>query len=643
MRRFSDWPVRLKLVVSSCLASSLALALACSAFVIHARLTFPSALARELEVQADIIGRNSASAVIFGDPRSAANTLEALKARDYIVAGAIYSSSGARFASYTAPTAAPLPESIDRWLADRASRGGHVSVRKSIVLDHDSVGSVVLEGDLREMRARTLEFSAIALGVLFVSLAAAVAISFRLQHAIARPILELTDVARAVSGRQDYSIRARVVGGDEIGFLVRTFNRMLGHIEERGRALEKARDQALDASRLKSAFLANMSHEIRTPLNIILGYNELVDDYLKDNGGDEMLPALDAVRRAGQRLIETIDSILEISRIEAGAFELNRVPIAVADTVRRCVEEAKVLAQRKGLELVTELRAPEARVLFDEHCLSHLLMNLLSNAIKFTDAGRITVGLERDAAGDLQLSVTDTGVGIAEEYLPKLFEPFSQEEIGTTRRFEGTGLGLALVKSYAELNGARLSVTSTKGVGSSFCIHFARELSDPAKPARAEDTARQENAAPRAARERPTVLVVEDDAATQTYMKTLLGRDYEVLIAGSAPDARRMFEFHGRLLRAVLMDVALKGDEDGLVLTRWMREQPTGKTIPIIATTAHALPEDRVKALDSGCDAYLAKPLRRQQLFQLLSELIAGRFPRAGSRPDAAPLSGSAR
>src|SRR5204863_9799098 len=140
-----------------------------------------------------------------------------------------------------------------------------------------------------------------------------VAISFRLQRAISRPILELTDVAKAVSGRRDYSIRARDTSGDEIGFLVRTFNGMLGHIEERERALEKARDQALDASRLKSAFLANMSHEIRTPLNIILGYNEIIEGFVKDHDLAEGLPPLDAIRRAGRRVIGTIDSILEIS------------------------------------------------------------------------------------------------------------------------------------------------------------------------------------------------------------------------------------------------------------------------------------------------------------------------------------------
>jgi len=625
MRRFADWPIRQKLVVSSCLASLLALALACSAFVIHARLTFPSALARELEVQADIIGRNSASALIFNDPRSAANTLEALKARDYIVAGAIYASSGARFASYTAPGAAALPESLDRWLQETA-RDGHVAVRKTIVLEQDALGSVVLEGDLREMRSRILEFSAIALCVLIVSLVAAVLISFRLQRAIARPILELTAVARDVSETQDYGIRARIAGGDEIGFLVRTFNRMLGHIEERERALQAARDQALDASRLKSAFLANMSHEIRTPLNIILGYNELIDGFMREHGLDEMDPALDAVARAGRRLIATIDSILEISRIEAGAFELHRVSIVVAETIRRCVEEASVLAQRKGLELVAEIGAPEARILFDEHCLSQMLMNLLSNAIKFTDTGRVKVALSRDPSGELSLSVTDTGVGIGEEYLPRLFEPFSQEEVGTTRRFEGTGLGLALVKSYAELNGGRVSVTSTKGGGSVFCVHLGRERCDAPSSARAAST-ESKPAVVAGARPLATVLVVEDDEATQAYMKMLLGRAYEVIVAGSAQMARGMFEFHGRVLRAVLMDVALKGTEDGLLLTRWMRRQPLGKTIPIIATTAHAMPEDRTNALEAGCDAYLPKPLRRQELFQLLADLIAARWP----------------
>jgi signal transduction histidine kinase len=238
----------------------------------------------------------------------------------------------------------------------------------------------------------------------------------------------------------------------------------------RERELMAARDAALESSRLKSAFLANMSHEIHTPLNIILGYADLMAERLAELGYDCEAYA-EPVRRAGKRLLDTIGAILEVSRIESGNYKLEPRALDLAEFLNRLLEEFRVLAAKKGLELRLDIQM-HALVTFDERCLSNALTNLLQNAIKFTERGYVAIRLYRDEAGVPCLQVRDTGVGIDPAFLPRVFEAFSQENPGLTRRFEGVGLGMALVRKYLELNGAEITVASQKGMGSTFTIRF---------------------------------------------------------------------------------------------------------------------------------------------------------------------------
>jgi signal transduction histidine kinase len=250
--------------------------------------------------------------------------------------------------------------------------------------------------------------------------------------------------------------------------------------EERSRLLveeaKEARDAALEASRLKSAFVANVTHEIHTPLNIILGYADLMAERLTELSDPRASDYADPVRRAGKRLLDTVSSILEFSKIESGAYRIDPKPIVLGEFIERLLGEFRILAIKKGLALNAEIDEPRAVVSFDEICLANVLTNLLQNALKFTERGEIAVHLWRDAA--LCLQVRDTGVGIDANYLPHVFEAFSQENPGLTRRFEGVGLGLSLVRKYLELNGAEIAVASEKHRGSTFTIRFARDAAD---------------------------------------------------------------------------------------------------------------------------------------------------------------------
>ncbi|MGH7899941.1 MAG: ATP-binding protein [Candidatus Binatia bacterium] len=631
IRRFRDLPIPLKLVLISGSVSCLALAFACTAFFAHEWITVSASFGRELGTQAKIIAGSSAAALVLNDRKSATATLEALSANGGILAAAIYDVRGRRFAAYRPGLgeATPLPETWPAGARGFSPSPDRVTVDEPILLRGDAIGRVVIQADLPEMNARLPDYALIALLVLGTSLAAAVWFAHRMQRSISGPILDLTEIARTVSQLEEYSVRAAPAGDDEIGFLVRTFNQMLDRMQKRERELKEARDVALESVRLKSAFLANMSHEIRTPLNIILGYSELLEDASRENPAFRDDGAFDSIKRAGMRLVETIDGILDLSRIETGAFELHRVPVSVPEFITRCVKDARILAEKKDLTLVCEIEESNATVAFDQHCLSQALMNLLSNAIKFTSAGRITVRLARAASGILELSVEDTGVGIAKNYLLRLFRAFSQEDSGMTRRFEGSGLGLALVKSYVELNGASVAATSEKGVGSRFVIRFAAESEVPAVPQAPERVRRAafpEVQPPAPVSDHPTVLVVEDDPDSQDFMKRILAGEYDVILAAGAEEARLALAAHGKRIRAILMDVALRGGDDGLTLTRWLRRTEQWAAVPIIATTAHTLPDDRMQAYEAGCTAYLAKPMSRKELLRVLNEhVISGR------------------
>ncbi len=239
------------------------------------------------------------------------------------------------------------------------------------------------------------------------------------------------------------------------------------------REIIEARDSALEAARMKAYFLANISHEIRTPLNVLLGVAEEIVDYLESSGDASLSSLIKMGQRAGSRLLQTINEILDLSRIENHSFKINperlRIAEVVADQVGNFVEPAR----EKGVEIRVQTDEPEAIVEFDQHCLSSAIANLLDNAIKFTERGEVRIRVFRNSAGCLCVEVRDTGIGIDPAFLPRLFEPFSQESSGDTRRFQGSGLGLALVKRYLEFNRATVGVKSEKGFGSTFTIELA--------------------------------------------------------------------------------------------------------------------------------------------------------------------------
>jgi signal transduction histidine kinase len=237
--------------------------------------------------------------------------------------------------------------------------------------------------------------------------------------------------------------------------------------------LREARDGALRASRFKSEFLAHMSHELRTPLNAILGFSEVLIERVFGTLSDRYAGYAEHINESGRRLLHLINDLLDLSRIEAGRYELNKQPVAVASSIRDCLKLMAPEAQRKSIELSFDAGPPGLMVHADPRALEQIVLNLLSNAVKFTDVGgrvRITVGA---SATEVTIDVADTGIGIAAEEMAEVFEPFRQAHATGGRTHGGTGLGLSICRNLVALHGGAIGIDSTPGRGTTVTVRLA--------------------------------------------------------------------------------------------------------------------------------------------------------------------------
>ncbi len=400
--------------------------------------------------------------------------------------------------------------------------------------------------------------------------------------------------------------------------------------------LAHAHDAALESSRLKSAFLANISHEFRTPLNIIVGYNDLIAEHLAEIRDSSQAESVDAVTRACNRLLQMLNAVLDYSKLESRSFQVDRLLVRPVSLIRRLIAELMPQVAKKGLSLAFEFDDEAVTVAFDEYCLTQALHNLLENAVKFTERGSVTVRLYRDAGEALCVHVADTGIGIDEAFQAHLLEAFSQEDNGISRRFEGAGLGLALTRRYLELNGASLTVSSAKGEGSTFTIHF--EQSAPALASATGVSVQRPNppSAPSVQPPHlPMVMMLEADLDNQILMRAMMKNHYRMMTAASPVEMRRQIELFAGTIDIILMDLGLSGIENGLALTRSLRGLERFHTTPIVALTAHAMTISRAQALAAGCDDFMVMPVDRTRLFAAIELLL---HPLPGPTLDDYPL-----
>jgi len=269
------------------------------------------------------------------------------------------------------------------------------------------------------------------------------------------------------------SIKIKDENGEPLNTLLQVLD--ITQIKKVQGELELALDKAKESDRLKSAFLAQMSHEIRTPLNVILPAIPIIADEIgkKDT---ELVSILHAVDNAGKRLHRTIDMILSMSAVQSGNYKAKFEKFNLADDLKNLTQEFTTLCKEKGLEIFYSNNSSGADISADRYTIGQVFQNLIGNAVKYTQRGHVSVTIDDDEENKLVVKIEDTGIGMAEKYLKNLFTPFSQEDTGQTRKYEGNGLGLALVREYVTLNKGQISVQSEKNKGSVFSVVFEKKL-----------------------------------------------------------------------------------------------------------------------------------------------------------------------
>ena len=396
-------------------------------------------------------------------------------------------------------------------------------------------------------------------------------------------------------------------------------------------ALTVSIHRAEEANSAKSEFLANMSHEIRTPMTSILGFADLLSDEVWAKDPSKRREAIETIQRNGRHLLEIIDDILDLSKVEAGQLLIDRMPCATRQILQDVDELLRARAEAKGLAFEIDCEdAVPALIETDAVRLRQILINLVGNAIKFTEAGaiRLRVRLEQSAAGEPRVGfeVSDTGIGISDEQLAKLFHPFSQADASTTRRYGGTGLGLTISKRLTDLLGGEIMLASQPGRGSVVRVVLPAGAAAEKPPEAAEAPAKSAEEGRQAAAAgalRGRVLLAEDGPDNQRLIAHIIRRaGVEVEIADNGEEAIECVRAAQRADRPwdlILMDMQMPV-LDGYSAARRLRQE--GCDTPIVALTAHSMSGDRDKCLEAGCDDYVTKPIDRGRLLATLAQFL---------------------
>jgi signal transduction histidine kinase len=397
--------------------------------------------------------------------------------------------------------------------------------------------------------------------------------------------------------------------GNQKEILEQKVKKRTSELQKTNVALMIARDKAEASDRLKTAFMNNISHEIRTPLNGILGFAPMVlDPAYSDKEKQEFLEVLQI---SGKRLIQTVSDFMDISLIASGNIEVRHEHFTVSELLS--VLESQYLHDfaNKNLQFSVEIPSMLGLVVLnsDRLLLNKILRHLLDNALKFTQKGSVLLSVSHTGQS-LTFGIKDTGIGISEKIIPRIFDHFTQEDTSNTRNYEGGGLGLSITKGLAELLGGSISVESVKGEGSTFSFAIPHILSEPwaEKAETISPTGEIEH--------KPVILIVDDEYSGTLFLKSTLQNTFDLLFAKNGEEAVERCKSN-RGIKLVLMDMKLP-EMNGYIATRKIKEFRSD--LPVVAVTAYAMTGDRKKCLDAGCDEYLSKPLSKNELFTILKK-----------------------
>ncbi|MEM7051191.1 MAG: response regulator [Acidobacteriota bacterium] len=422
-------------------------------------------------------------------------------------------------------------------------------------------------------------------------------------------------------GRGNLSHRIQVRSRDELAQLAGSFNEMAANLTAARSTVEEARAAAERANRAKSRFLANMSHELRTPMNAIIGYSEMLLEDAEDLGQEETIPDLQRIVAASKHLLALINDILDLSKIEAGKMTLHLEDFAIGALLDDVVATVQPLIEKNSNHLEVRLAPELGTMRADQIKVRQILFNLLSNASKFTESGTVTLAAKEHPVGGgpgVRFEVRDTGIGMNQEQVTRVFEAFTQADSSTTREYGGTGLGLTISKRFCHLMGGEIAVDSQPGQGTAFVVDLpltveaadGAPVTQEAKPTKAvaadDEVATGSNG-------RGPVLVIDDDPATLDLVRRFLAREgFEVITAADGANGLELARSHRPA--AITLDV-LMPEMDGWTVLSELKGDDRTADIPVIMLS---MMDNRELGLTLGAADYMTKPVDRDRLISLL-------------------------
>ena len=621
--------IKTKLLFLLGLSAAIALTISSIAILLYTYTEYKEEAKISLSENAQIIAKNISASLEFNDIESATTLLNTLDIDKNIQAAFVFDLKGKLFVHYLQDQTkhAFLLQQLKKVKTKLQQKNNftfmeseYIFASSIIMSGKDHLGKLYLVEDTQRLFQTFYKLLMIVVIVFFVSLVLALLLAYKLQKIFTDPISLLKKKMDAVTQNDDFSLLENK-NNDEFFVLFDGYNTMISKIHEQQIRLQKETQRAADANKAKSSFLANMSHEIRTPMNAIIGFTDLLDEQVKEK---RLKSYIKTIKSAGATLLALINDILDLSKIEAGKLSIISRPTNVKKLIEEIATVFTMKVQERGINLLVSIdeKIP-ASILIDDIRIRQILINLISNAVKFTEEGHVKIeakALKVDghlSKMDMQISVEDTGIGIPQEQINKVFGDFEQVEGQDNKKYGGTGLGLAISKRLATMMGGELSVESEQGKGSKFIVRIYNI--DVSNLQTEDDTLSQQDqhTSTQIIFEKATILVVDDIENNRELIKSNFeDTNLEVITADDGVQAIEMFKkYHPSL---IFMDIRMP-NMDGYEAAQKIKEL---EDVPIIALTASVMKDEYDTVKSTNFDGYLRKPALKKDLITQLGRFL---------------------